>query len=382
MISRSLGRALLLGTLAGISALTAQAPAEATPEAVVKHHATWCHDLYARVEALALELQDRIDELIAAPSAETLAAAREAWLAARAAYGMTEALRFHDGPIEPLEPLLNAWPVDEAYIDSVEGQPDSGIINDPEQFPNLRAAILVLANERGGEANICVGWHAIEFVLWGQDLSSTGPGDRPYTDFQAGVGRNAERRCDYLRAITGLLVDHLGQLRAAWAPGAPYRERFESEVDASVRRMLVGVTVLSAFELGGERMVVAYETRDQEQEHSCFSDNSWQDFVSNQAGLRAVVLGCEVDGTRGPGLIELIRTREPNLARALQAGLDKTTEALAAIPQPFDQAFLGEDDSAGRQAMGRAIACLEQQTELLLFTGKELGHDLPLEPGG
>ena len=71
---------------------------------------------------------------------------------------------------------------------------------------------------------------------------------------------------------------------AVWAPGAKYRTRFEKDVEGSVRRILIGVTVLTAFELGGERMVVAYETQDQEQEHSCFSDNTWQDFVSNQLG--------------------------------------------------------------------------------------------------
>jgi len=382
-----LGRAVLLGAFFCCPPAHGQQPAPACEQrspasALVEHHAAWSFEQYRCVERLATELQRRVVALVDDPNERTLQAARDAWLTARRAYGRTEVMRFHDGPIEPLEPLLNSWPVDEAYIDYVAGRPDCGIVNDAERFPNLAAAMLVLANERGGEANICVGWHAIEFVLWGQDLSADGPGERPITDFVPGVGRNAERRCAYLRSITDLLVRHLGELRAAWAPGARYRRRFVADVDGSVRRMLVGATMLSAFELGGERTVVAYETRDQEQEHSCFSDSTWQDCVANQAGLREVVLGSELDGERGPGIVDLIRATKPDVAALLAARVDATARALAAIPQPFDQAFVGDDDGPGRTALRRAITALEQQTEALLIVGKELGHDLPLSPGG
>jgi len=379
MIGSHLRRAVALG-LFGFSALLPGQDLAQKKREVVRHHAAWCHQLYGQVADRAAAMHKRIVALTKQPDAANLEAAKKAWLHARELYGWTEALRFHDGPIETREPLLNAWPIDEAYIDYVEGRPDCGIVNDPKRFPTLQAPLLVLANERGGEANICVGWHAIEFLLWGQDLSATGPGARPFTDFVSTKGQHAQRRGAYLRAVSGLLVQHLRELQAEWAPGARYRVRFERDVDASVRRMLVGVTVLTAFELGGERMVVAYETQDQEQEHSCFSDNTWQDFVSNQLGIRAVVLGCEVAGKRGPGLIELVRA-QPDVAEALEASLRRTEKALRAIPQPFDRAFVGADDSPGRRAMLHAIESLEQQAEVLLILGKQLGHDLPLEPG-
>jgi putative iron-regulated protein len=373
------GRALALGLFGFPALLSAQDLAQHKRE-VVRHHTAWSHQLYGQVRQRAAAMHERIVELTEQPSAANLAAARKAWLHARELYGMTEALRFHDGPIETREPLLNAWPIDEAYVDYVEGRRDCGIVNDAERFPTLAAPLLVLANERGGEANICVGWHAIEFLLWGQDLSADGPGARPFTDYVVGKAANAARRGQYLRAVSALLVQHLSELQREWAPGAKYRVRFEKEVEASVRRILVGVTVLTAFELGGERMVVAYETQDQEQEHSCFSDNTWQDFVSNQLGLMAVVLGSEVGGSKGPGLIELVRD-QLDVADALEAALRRTEKALRAIPKPFDRAFLGPDDGPGRKAMLRAIESLEQQTELLLIVGKQLGHDLPVEPG-
>lgn len=388
MIASSFTRILALGLIAFPTVLAGQKLDDQglvdKKRELVCHHAAWCHQLYSQVAKRAQAMHKAIELLIRQPNETHLKDARTAWLDAREVYGRTEALRFHDGPIEQLEPLLNAWPVDEAYIDYVDGRASCGMVHDRERFPVLSPAVLELANERGGEANICVGWHAVEFLLWGQDLSVKGPGARPYTDFvprkPTGTSHNAKRRGELLRVVSGLLVKHLVELQNAWAPGAKYRVAFESDVEASVRRMLVGVTVLTAFELGGERMVVAYETRDQEQEHSCFSDNTWQDFASNQQGVIAVALGCEIAGKRCPGLIDLVRDRK-DLADALEHSLRTTSKALAAIPKPFDQAFLGPDDSPGRVAMLHAIEALEQQTELLLIIGKQLGHDLPLKPG-
>ena len=49
-------------------------------------------------------------------------------------YSPTEVFRFYGGPIDDdngPEGLLNAWPLDEVFIDYVLGNPDAGIINDP-----------------------------------------------------------------------------------------------------------------------------------------------------------------------------------------------------------------------------------------------------------
>ena len=139
-----------------------------------------------------------IDGFIADPTDTTLAAARDAWLDARHDYGPTEAFRFYGGPIDDdetgTEGLINTWPLDEVYIDYVEGNAEAGIINDPESFPTIDADLLVSLNEQGGEANVSTGWHAIEFLLWGQDLDNSGPGDRPVEDYTTAA--NADRRGD------------------------------------------------------------------------------------------------------------------------------------------------------------------------------------------
>ena len=137
-------------------------------------------------------LADAIDALLADPTDATLAAARKAWVDARPAYTMTEAFRFYDGPIEALEGEINAWPINEAFIDYVVGAPTSGIINDPDIEISL--VKLMINNAASDESDVTLGWHAIEFLLWGQDESATGPGDRPVSDYIAGQGNNDRRR--------------------------------------------------------------------------------------------------------------------------------------------------------------------------------------------
>ena len=145
--------------------------------------------------------------------------------------------------------------------------------------------------------------------------------------------------------------------------------------------MLTGTLVFTAFELGGERLAVAYETKAQEQEHSCFSDTTCSDLVQNQLGLVAVLTG-ELDGARiGTGVLTAIERADPQCAANLQKALAVATSAIAAIPHPFDQAFLGDDTAPGRRAILAAIEALEQVAEALTFAGHALGYELPMRPG-
>ena len=364
----------------GLLAAQAASPVDERMRAVVQRHAEHCHAVHRDAAVAAAALQQAVRALVAAPSEATLQAARAKWIAARVPYAQLEALRGHGGPIDAVEPLLNAWPVDEAYIDAVVGRPGAGIVHDRKSFPVLSTPALELANERGGETNVSVGWHAIEFLLWGQDQDPKGPGQRPFTDFVDGVGADADRRRAYLELVTGRLVAHLQELATAWAPDADnFRRRFEREPRDALRRMLAGTLIHTTFELAGERLAVAYETQDQEQEHSCFSDNTGADLVNNQLGIVAVF-----DGGRGErkdaDLLAYVRARDPAVATLLEQSLQKTLAALRAIPQPFDQAFRGADDAPGRVAFRAALQALEAQAEAIAIAGQLFGFDLPVRP--
>lgn len=363
------------------SAAAAPAAAAAvTAAAVVRHHAALVHASYEDTLAAARAMQKAIAAFLAAPSQPTLAAARRAWLDAREFYGQTEAYRFYGGPIDNddgPEGRLNAWPMDESYVDYVEGQPKAGLINDRRQ-PLTKQALIGL-NERGGEENIATGWHAIEFMLWGQDLSETGPGHRSFEDFIDGKRPNADRRRTYLRLVTEILIDDLTALVRAWAPGVKnnYRAAFERDGNESLRKMLVGLGSLSRGELAGERLEVALASQDQEDEHSCFSDNTHRDAVANALGIENVWLGRyqRADGRmlQGPSLRELVAAKDAALAERTTAQIRRSVRATEAIQAPFDREILGGPDAPGRQRVQAAIDSLTQQSKDLVDAAAAIG---------
>lgn len=362
----------LAGAADAQSAAPARAAAQAAPAyaPVAVHYAALVHANYADTLAAARTLQQAIDAFTKAPSQAGLETARKAWLAAREFYGQTEAFRFYGGPIDDdkgPEGRLNAWPMDESYVDAVQGQPDAGLVNDRKIA--ITAKSLSALNERGGEENIATGWHAIEFMLWGQDLYPNGPGRRSADEFTDGKAPNADRRRQYLQVSTQLLVDDLGTLVKAWAPDVKnnYRARFEKGGRESVRRMLVGLGSLSRGELAGERLEVALSSQDQEDEHSCFSDNTHRDAATNALGIENVWLGRykRADGSvlQGASLRELVAAADPALAERVTKQVAASVAATSAIQAPFDREIAGGRDAPGRARVQKAIDSLTQQSK-------------------
>ena len=378
-LSLALG-VLTIGAAPALAAApVASAAAAVNVNAVVGHYATLVHATYSDTLAATQAMQTAIAAFVKSPSAEGLAEARTRWLAAREFYGQTEAFRFYGGPVDDdngPEGRMNAWPMDEAYVDAVEGKPKSGLINNPKF--KITKTNLAKFNERGGEENISTGWHAIEFLLWGQDRSETGPGDRQFTDYVDGQAPNANRRRQYLSVSTALLVDDLTAITAQWAPGAKnYRAKFEKGGKESVRKIIVGLGSLSRGELAGERMEVALNSQDQEDEHSCFSDNTHRDIVNNAQGIQNVWLGQfkRADGTllQGPSLARLVALTQADVAAQTTTQLATSVAAAEAIPAPFDRAVVGGKEAPGRQRIQATIDSLVAQSKLLVSAASAVG---------
>ena len=370
----------LFGTATHAATPTASAASAVDAQAVAAHYAALVHATYADTLAAAKDLQAAIAEFTQAPSADGLAKARKAWLEAREFYGQTEAFRFYGGPIDDdkgPEGRINAWPMDESFVDGVQGKPGSGLIGNRKFVISKKN--LAAQNERGGEENIATGWHAIEFLLWGQDLSETGPGDRSFEDFVDGKAANADRRRQYLTVATELLVDDLASLVKAWAPATKgnYRARFEQGGKESLRKMLVGLGSLSRGELAGERLEVALNSQDQEDEHSCFSDNTHRDAVNNAKGIENVWLGRYVraDGStlQGASLRELVAVKDAALAERTTRQIAASVAAAEAIQAPFDREIVGAKDAPGRQRIQKTIDSLTQQSKDLVAAANAVG---------
>ncbi len=365
-----------LGLLAGCAQ---SGPDDQLKEDVVNSYADGVHHLYSVSLESARAMDVAIDRFVADPTPTHLEAAKRMWLNARDDYGPTEAFRFYDGPIDNPddgpEGLINAWPLDEAYIDYVEGNPTAGIINNPAEYPVIDAALLVSLNEVGGEENVSTGWHAIEFLLWGQDLNDGGPGQRPVEDYT--TNDNADRRATYLAVASDVLLVHLQDMVDAWAPGVGgnYRASFVSmDADDAIQNIITGIGELSRGELAGERMAVAYEARSQEDEHSCFSDNTTADIIANARGIQMVYLG-DYGAVSGPGVKDLIAAEDEELAVQLESEIAASVNLANAIPDPFDQHLVEgvSNETAGRQAVLRTITSLENQTDTIVDAAQKIG---------
>ncbi len=354
---------------------------------VIAQYAVIVHASYDDALTGATALRTALAALVATPSDATLEAARTAWIAARVAYRQTEVYRFYGGPIDAaaddVEIRLNSWPLDEVYIDYVADDADAGMINDLIGAPNLTALVLANANMAGGESNVSLGYHAIEFLLWGQDIAAEGPGTRPFTDYVVGEGgsaANQARRGEYLLVTADVLIEDLTAVRDAWAPGATSyaAELVAATPTDALARMLTGIGAMSASELSGERMLTAYENKDQEDEHSCFSDTTLDDIAGNLQGIENVYLGSY--GTlSGAGIDDLVAARDAELDTKMKASLATAKAAVAAIPGPFDQAILGPDTADGRVKVLAAVRAVQDVGAVVVEIATALGIEINVD---
>ncbi|KRP61720.1 imelysin family protein [Pseudomonas trivialis] len=381
---------------------------EAAAKAVVAHYADMVFAVYSDAESTAKTLQTAVDTFLANPNDETLKAARTAWVAARVPYLQSEVFRFGNTIIDDWEGQVNAWPLDEGLIDYTDKSYEHALGNpgataniianneiqvgeDKVDVKDITPEKLASLNELGGsEANVATGYHAIEFLLWGQDLNGTGPGagNRPASDYLTGdgaTGGHNERRRTYLRSVTQLLVSDLEEMVGNWKPNVEdnYRATLESEpATDGLRKMLFGMGSLSLGELAGERMKVSLEANSPEDEQDCFSDNTHNSHFYDAKGIRNVYLGeyTRVDGTKmtGASLSSLVAKADPAADAALKADLAATEAKIqvmvdhAGKGEHYDQLIAAGND-AGNQIVRDAIAALVKQTGSIEAAAGKLG---------
>ena len=373
-------------------------PAFAVPQAseVVRHYTDLAHAVYEDSLITARALQKSVDQLIAQPTAENLRYARVAWKVSRVPYQQSEVYRFGNAIVDDWEGKVNAWPLDEGLIDYV----GSSYGAESEENPAYRANVIaspsftfsgqaidalhitkdLLANtlhELGGvEANVATGYHAIEFLLWGQDLNGIGPGhgNRPATDFDPSncSWKNCERRAAYLKSATDLLVDDLTWMVAQWAPGGEaYEGLVHGSIENGLSTIVTGMASLSYGELAGERMQLGLLLHDPEEEHDCFSDNTHHSHYYDAMGIRNIYLGkyLRIDGSmvEGPSISGLVAAASPVADKSLRDQLDATMAAMEKLVnaakggEAYDQ-MIGTGNAAGNARVQAAIDALTMQT--------------------
>ncbi len=380
-MSKSIAAASVLALSAATTASAADAPAKAD---VLSTYANIAEAKYDDSLIAAKSLQAAVNALIAEPSDATLNAARAAWLAARVPYQQSEVYRFGNAIVDDWEGKVNAWPLDEGLIDYVDasyGGPSDenefaalnvianpsfelsgNVIDASEITPELLAETLHEAD--GIEANVATGYHAIEFLLWGQDLNGhgAGAGNRPWSDFAQGAecsNGNCDRRAQYLSAATDLLVSDLEWITAQWAEGGDARAALTQNEDAGISAILTGMGSLSYGETAGERMRLGVMLNDPEEEHSCFADNTHNDHYYNGVGIQNVYLGSytRIDGTpvNGASLSDLVIATDPALDTEMKAKLANTMLALGVMKSTAEAGFAYDQMLERGNAGGEAL---------------------------
>ncbi|MCB1490995.1 MAG: peptidase, partial [Rhodobiaceae bacterium] len=225
------------------------------------------------------------------------------------------------------------------------------------------------------EANVATGYHAIEFLLWGQDLNGTGPGAgmRPATDYDTAncTHGNCDRRAAFLKAASTLLVSDLEEMAANWTADGAARKALLDDSQAGLAAILTGMGSLSYGELAGERMKLGLLLHDPEEEQDCFSDNTYNSHYFDQMGIRNVYTAHykRIDGSivSGPSISDLVAATDPALDAELKGKLEETVAAMSAMKaraetvEAYDQ-MIGEGNEAGNAVVQAAIDGLIAQT--------------------
>ncbi|WP_454020661.1 imelysin family protein [Azospirillum sp. Marseille-Q6669] len=380
---------------------------------VVKTYADIAQASYEDSASTAKALKKAVDALVANPSEATLAAARTAWLNARVPYMQTEAFRFGNPIVDEWEGKVNAWPLDEGLIDYVDDGYAGGDSN-PFAKANVIANPKIKAGDKtidarkitkelladklheAGkvEANVATGYHAVEFLLWGQDLNGTGPGagDRKATDYAKGkdcTNGNCDRRAQFLTVATQMLVEDLEEMAKAWgAKGKARASVAKAKESEGVARILTGLGSLSYGELAGERMKLGLMLHDPEEEHDCFSDNTHNSHYYDQIGMVNVYSGryTRVDGkvVTGPSLSQYVAATAPEADAKVKEAMTATTAAMKVMKDTADSGkmaydqMIGTDNAEGNAIISTAVDRLVDQKKALEGVVAALGVSVEL----
>lgn len=332
----------------------------------------------------AKNLKISIDKFVSNPTQENLDSAKKAWLQARESYGSTEIFRLANGPIDAedgwiaetygaLEGQINAWPLDENMIDytiDADGKRTSGNIIDTigkfnpggeeskeVDVTKITVEALTELNENGGEANVSTGYHAIEFLLWGQDQDYNNfledkitngamvAGLRPLSDFT--TDKDAKRRLEYLSVVTQKLVEDLSVVTSAWEKDIKgntglYRAALLGKLKGkekdknldkkeTMKQIIAGMGVFIKSELANERVAVAVLTPSEEDEHSCFSDNTHRDLVKNYEGFKNILTSTYNGKKYGESLLDSLNKDDKNRVLKLMSDIEEKIDSVDKI---------------------------------------------------
>ena len=400
---------IILLTFIFITLITYQLKADSD---ILLNYSNIAEAKYKDALTLAKKMHRSIELFMKDPNESNFNKVKDSWLEARTVYQQTEVFRFGNPIVDDWEGKVNAWPLDEGLIDYVDNTNYYPTENDFSNFNVIANKKLKVEGELvdasiintnllssklheigGNEANVAIGYHAIEFLLWGQDLNGTksGSGNRTYTDFDLNncTNDNCDRRREYLIAASQLLIEDLQYIHSVWSPKGKARQDLLNDQKNGLKRILIGMGSLSYGELAGERMKLGLMLHDPEEEHDCFSDNTHNSHYYNVVGINNVFLGKykNLDGkvVTGPSISSLLGEVDYDLNKKTKKSIKNTLKSMKKIVKSANKGvtydmLIAEGNEKGNKLIQNAVDSLIKQSKNIELAAAALNiNDLQIE---
>ena len=400
---------IIFFTFVFITLITCQLKADSN---ILLNYSDIAEAKYKDALTLAKKMHRSIELFMKDPNESNFNKAKDSWLEARTVYQQTEVFRFGNPIVDDWEGKVNAWPLDEGLIDYVDTTNYYPTENDFSNFNVIANKKLKVEGEfvdasiintnllssklheiGGNEANVAIGYHAIEFLLWGQDLNGTksGSGNRSYTDFDLNncTNDNCDRRREYLIAASQLLIEDLKYIHSVWSPKGKARQDLLNDKKNGLKRILIGMGSLSYGELAGERMKLGLMLHDPEEEHDCFSDNTHNSHYYNVVGINNVFLGKykSLDGkvVTGPSISSLLSEVDYGLNKKTKKSIKNTLKSMKKIVKSANKGvtydmLIAEGNEKGNKLIQNAVDSLIKQSKNIELAAAALNiNDLQIE---
>ncbi len=348
----------------------------------------------------AQNLRTAIEDLLNDPTEETLEEARTVWRTARIPYEQSEVFVAASPVVQEWVYRVNAWPINESYIDYVEGESSANIVGSREldvagatvSIEKITPEIIAqsLHTENG---NAAAGYHVIEYLLWGEDRSGDeekgideGAGTRPPTDFDLEncSNDNCARRGDYLYASVNLLIDDLEEMVTNWRVTGEARRTLLADTEAGMAQIFNGLGSLTLGELAGDRLQASLISGDVNSEQDRFSNNSHVSYLFNARGVVGVYFGeyYSMEGklTQGASIADFMEEAFPELDEKFRVGLGLSMARMRLLidhardVEAFDL-MIAKGNDTGNDLVAAAVEALVDQSNILKEMVQELGLD-------
>lgn len=320
------------------------------------------------------------NELLQSPSETSLSAAQDSWSSANTLYEQTAVHRYFSYQTTPeqeslklfqLQYQMNQWPILAGYIDSVNGYTDSGIVHDI----NVELSAQTLRQQHGlfDITEATLGFHVIEYLLWGEPNSSSQRLARDFERIEMLTAEQEEnglqvsqlsnnRRRELLNLTTSLLVEDFESSELLWREALAKMKTIIEDInsEALLSLLLDSTSSMLTEELLTKSLYPMLNNDFESSLQSPYSQTSQSVVAAQMQGVESLIL--ETPTTDGITLDKILVSLSPNFEGLFYQNLDASKACLILLYNK-----IGSNDFSGPSAAieFETVECINLLTNLV-----------------